>query len=84
MFDAQAVFSATKASMPRLTCWDIGLQDTVVVEARITRYRTSKDPNKRWEWVTWRAGLTVQAVSLLHKYKAEEDDSAADEGGFTI
>lgn len=70
--------------MERLTCWDIGVEDTVIVEARITRYRTTRDPAKRWDWVTWRAGLTMQAVSLLHKYEEQVDDSVSDIDGFTL
>lgn len=83
VFDARPAFTV-KSSMPRLTCWGIGVEDTVVVEARVTRYRTTKCETRRWDWLTWRAGLTLQAVSLLHTYDKERDDSIDDDVDFRL
>ena len=71
----EAVYDATqrfrpKSEMAMIAPCNIGKRDIVLVESNFTRWKEG-DVKKIRKWTEWKAGLELQAVSLL--FEAPEE-----------
>ncbi len=83
IYDARECFRP-KRDMPAISAQAIGKGDLVLVEALVSRWKTSKDKKNRKGWSLWDVGFELQAVSHLFDapegYEAEDVPVIVDDG----